>query len=368
MAETPEKHYSAKETRLLAHQAEDHEPLVPAWYKKEERGLTMKVSVLQQFLRSLIAPLESSSGSTPTLAGLQRACQGLDPFQDKDVADFAEFLTRAAAYERDGKWPSANPPINGRIVDEPNAQEYARRLRSFLEREVSAGSPISDEVRAELNRIAKRLKPAQVKELAREFQVEDGFRGAKKGIEKIVFRLTGQMLSGRNPRTPRRAAAADPAAIQQYAAELRELAGKDGLEQRVGELVENLSGSKLKALAESLGATRNARRKPEWNRILLAALSESTGQTRGSVADAGKVERLAEILAALKAKADGPDAPHDEIEAELRSLEEQMDREEAVAVANRIGAGRPVDSRTEAIEEIRRKVFETKQARESVAY
>lgn len=328
----------------------------------------MKVSVLQQFLRSLLAPLESSAASSATISGLQRACQGFDPFQDKDVADFAEFLTRAAAYERDGKWPSANPPINGRIIDEPNAQEYARRLRTFLEREVPAGSPISEEVRAELKRLAKRLKSAQIKELARELQVEDGFRGAKQGIERIVFHLTGQGLRGRKPRTPRRAAADDSAAIQQYAAELRELADKDGLEQRVNEMVGNLSGSKLKALAQSLGANRKARRKPEWNQILLAALREAPAEARESASGAGKVERFTEILAALKAKADGPDAPDDEIEAELRSLEEQMDRDEAVAVAKQIGVGRAVDSRTEAIEEIRRKVFERKQPRESIAY
>src|SRR5579883_1558903 len=327
----------------------------------------MKVSVLQQFLRSLLAPMESSEASAPTLAALQRACQGLEPFQDKDVADFAEFLTRAAAYEREGHWPSANPPIHGRIVDEPNAQEYARRLRTFLERDVPAGSPVPDEVRTEMTRLAKRLKSAQVKEIARELQVEDHIRGAKQGIEKIVFQITGQTLRGRRPRTARRAAA-DPAAIQHYAAELRELAGKDGLEQRVNEIVGSLSGSKLRALAQSLGATRKARRKPEWNQILLAALTEPQAQTRESARDTVKIERLAEIVAALKAKADGPDAPHDEIEAELRSLEEQMDRDEAVAVAQRMGVARVVDSRTEAIDEIRRKVFERKQPRESVAY
>ena len=81
-----------------------------------------------------------------------------------------------------------------------------------------------------------------------------------------------------------------------------------------------------------------------------------------------KIARLAEIVSALKAKADGPDAPYDEIEAELRSLEGQMDRDEAIAVAKQIGIIRHVNSRNEAVEEIRRKVFEMKRARESIAY
>ena len=322
----------------------------------------MKVSVLQQFLRNLITPLEGSAAPASTVAALQRVCQGLDPFQDKDVADFAEFLTRAAAYEREGQWPSVHPSINGRIVDEPNAPEYARRLRTFLEREASSGNPIPDEVRTELHRLAKRLKPAQIKEMARELQVEDGFRNTKQGIEKIVFRLTGQRLNERKPRAPRRTAVElDQATLQQYVAELGNLTEDDGLTQRVKELVKQLKGPDIRALAESLGARGTARTtKDGWGEKLLEALAAPPGDD--------KVARLTEILVALKGKAEGPDAPTDEIEAELRSLEEQMDDEAAIAVAKRFGVARQLDSRTQAVEEIRHKVFETKRMHESVAH
>jgi hypothetical protein len=348
VAETAAKHYSTKETPTIL-------------FTKYERGTTMKVSILQQFLRNLIAPLQSSAAPASTLTGLQRACQGLDPFGDKDVADFAEFLSRAAAYERDGKWPSANPSISGRIVDEPNAAEYARRLRTFLEHEVPSGSPISEEVRMELNRLAKRLKPAQVKEIARELQVEEHFRGTKQGIERIVFRLTGQRLNAKKPRPPRRTAVElDAATLQQYAAELKNCTDSEARKQRVNELMKQLKGPDLRALAESLGARGTARTtKDGWAEKILAALA-APGEPAGD-----KIGRLTEILAALKAKADGPDAPTDEIEAELRSLQEQMDHNEAVAVAKRMGIGRPLASRAEAIEEIRRKVFESKRQRES---
>jgi hypothetical protein len=320
----------------------------------------MKVSVLQQYLRNLITPLEASATPAPTLAALQRVCQGLDPFQDKDVADFAEFLRRAAAYEREGNWPSVHPPISGRIVDEPNAAEYARRLRTFLEREVSSGNPIPDNVRAELNRLAKRLKPAQIKEMARELQIEASFRGAKQGIEKIAFQLTGQRLSERKPRAPRRTAVElDAVTLQQYGAELRNLGDGEGRKQRVKELVKQLKGPDIRALAESLGASGTARTtKDGWGEKILAALAAPPS--------ADKVGLLTEILAALKAKAEGTDAPTDEIEAELRSLEQQMDQDEAIAAAKRIGIARPLNSRTEAVEEIRRKIFETKREREIV--
>lgn len=325
----------------------------------------MKVSVLQQYLSNLIAPLQASAAPAQSVTGLQRACQGLDPFQDKDVADFAEFLTRAAAYERDGQWPSTNPSISGRIVDDPNAAEYAQRLRTYLEREVTSGEPISADVRAELNRLAKRLKPAQVKEMARELQVEDSFRGTKQGIERIVFRLTGQKPGERKPRAPRRTAVElNSATLQQHASELRKLPEGERRQQRVQELVKQLMGPDIRALAECLGASGTARTTKEgWGEKILEALAFPASQPAPG---RDKIARLSEILAALKAKADGPDAPTDEIEAELRSLEEQMDNDAALAVAKRFGVGRSLGSRAEAIEEIRRKVFEKKRARESV--
>ena len=56
-------------------------------------------------------------------------------------ANYPKFLSRAAGYERDGKWPSFNPPIAGSVVDEPSVQDYSQRLRTFLEREVPTWEP-----------------------------------------------------------------------------------------------------------------------------------------------------------------------------------------------------------------------------------
>lgn len=344
-------------------------------------------------------PLEASAVPTQTLAGLKRACQGLEPFGDKDVGEFAEFLRRAAGYEREGKWPTDKPPIAGSIVDEPSARDYAERLQMFLEREVSAASPVSDKVREELKRLEGRLKLKGIKEIARELRVEDHFTKAQQGLEKIVLQLTGQNLGGKKKAASSRSRSAkiDPATIPQLAVELKNLAGSPGLEQRLSELKEPLSTADLKALAESLGASSKARNKDPLIQSIRSALqsplNESTtaGATtsahsgasrppqqqttsptepgaRGTSSADSKVLRLTEIVAALKAKADGPDAPYDEIEAELRSLEGQLSREEAIAIAERIGIVRHLNSRNEAVEEIRRKVFEMKRARESIAY
>ena len=147
-----------------------------------------------------------------------------------------------------------------------------------------------------------------------------------------------------------------------------------GQRERVNELTEQLKVASLQALAECLGVTKKAKKKAVLSETILSVLK---GPQTGTVTEreakepssgGSKIARLAEIILALKSKADGPDAPHDEIEAELRSLEEQMDRDEAITVAKQIGVVRHLNSRNEAIEEIRRKVFEMKRARESIAY
>ena len=71
-----------------------------------------------------------------------------------------------------------------------------------------------------------------------------------------MLRLTGRSFSGKKTTASSRSKAtkADPAAIQQYAAELRNLAGSGGLEQRLDKVEKKLQVADLQALAESLGS------------------------------------------------------------------------------------------------------------------
>ena len=134
----------------------------------------MTVADLQQFLRSLGGPLAAARGRRRG-AGPGRACRGLEPFGRRSVG-LAELLARADAYERDGQLPAAGPALAGVVLDEPTPRHLADRLRTLLDREVSPGAPIPETVRAELEKLTK-LKPAQVKELAREL----GRRGLVQG-------------------------------------------------------------------------------------------------------------------------------------------------------------------------------------------
>ncbi len=90
----------------------------------------MKVAVLQQYLRSLVEPIKASGASTKLIGDLEAACQGLESFREREFADLAEFLFRAATYEEQGHWPAgraAPGKKNKELAVSP--QELAQRLR-----------------------------------------------------------------------------------------------------------------------------------------------------------------------------------------------------------------------------------------------
>jgi hypothetical protein len=331
----------------------------------------MNVTALQQYLRSLVAPL-TAAGAGPQADGLERACRGLEPYRDRTVGAFADLLARADAYEREGKLPAAGPVLAGVLVDEPTARHLADRLRTLLDREVPAGAPLPAGVRAELDKLAK-LKPARVQELARELGAEESFRTSRQGVEKIVLKLTGQGLTAKGGSRRRPAAAADPAEVQRLVEELRATPA-DQLDSKLTRLEQSLTQAAIKALAAALGAAGSIRSKAQGLakvRERLQAAGGAATQQPGAAPPATPgtdTDKLVEVLTALKAKAERPGAPAEEIEDELRSLGGRLDRDTAIAVARRLGVVRSLDTRAEALEAIRRKVFEVKLARESIAY
>lgn len=65
----------------------------------------MKLSALQQFIRSLAAPLHGANASQKTLGELERLAGCLEPFQDVEVGVFADFLVHADQAVKTGVWP-----------------------------------------------------------------------------------------------------------------------------------------------------------------------------------------------------------------------------------------------------------------------
>ena len=59
----------------------------------------MKVSVFQQFLRSLAAPLQSAGAVKPA-NDIEQTCQALEPFADQDFAQLAASLVQAQEFHQ----------------------------------------------------------------------------------------------------------------------------------------------------------------------------------------------------------------------------------------------------------------------------
>jgi hypothetical protein len=313
----------------------------------------MTVAALQQYLRSLSAPL-TAAGAAAAAGDLERACRGLEPFRERSVGALADLLVRADAFEREGKLPASGPALAGVLVDEPTTRALADRLRAFLDREVSPGAPIPDGVRAELDKLTK-LKLPQVKELTRELGVTEPFKTGKQGVQQIVLKLTGQSLAAKAG--GRRGAVEDPAAVQRQADDLRATPATE-LAAKLSHLQQSLTPAGVKALAAALGVSGAIRTKPQGITKIREHLS----------APLPEVLKLVEALTALKAKAEQPGASDEAIEGELRTLDDRLNRDTAIDVAKRLGVVRTLSTRAEALEAIWRKVFEVKLARESIAY
>lgn len=152
--------------------------------------------------------------------------------------------------------------------------------------------------------------------------------------------------------------------VESIAERLQNLAGTANLQAEVAAL-EPLTIPQIRDLMKRLGITGGFKKKPEGLQRIAAWLA---GPRSESPASPDKLARVIETLKSLKAKADAPDAPFDEIEAELQAIESRLDAREAIQAATSLGVIRSLNTRADAIEAIRRKVLEVKLARESIAY
>jgi hypothetical protein len=225
-----------------------------------------------------VGPLRAGGAATKLVDDLERTCQQLDPFADRDLADFAAFLQRAKTYEQQGHWPaggSAKPARRAKAAA-PSIPELADRLR--------ASDPEAQTL------MLDSLTIAQLRELIGCLGISASFKKKVDGIQKV-------------------------------------------------------------------------------RSFLLAVPHDSSTPAATAVtAPENKVAGIVAALNALRTRAELADAPFDEIEAQLLSLQEQLDAREAISAAKAMGVIRTISTRGEALEEIRRKVFEVKLARESIMY
>jgi hypothetical protein len=74
----------------------------------------LKVADLQQLVSGFVAPVRSAGASQKVLDDLQRLGEVLEPFRDRSLAEFADFLKMADEYVRTGTLPATAGRAGGR--------------------------------------------------------------------------------------------------------------------------------------------------------------------------------------------------------------------------------------------------------------
>jgi hypothetical protein len=150
----------------------------------------MKVDELQRFLAS-IAPFARAAGaSDKTVTELDRALQCLEPFKERTLADFSEFLRRADEYDRTGKL--TQPAKNGRPrtakAGSLSVDDAAQIYTDLLGRAADPNLTYAD-INAALKPIEKMTVP-QLLEVAAKVDVPVPAKPKAKIVEGLKRRIT----------------------------------------------------------------------------------------------------------------------------------------------------------------------------------
>jgi hypothetical protein len=137
----------------------------------------MRVAELQNFLQALIPPLHASGAKKEIVEDLDRACDGLKPFSDRSVRDFAAFLAKAEEYARTGVVPvQSKSPKTPRVTKPKVAAltlEQAKSLVESLYDQAIVETMTYDLIAAEVKKLEK-LTAKDLGEVARHFELTPG--------------------------------------------------------------------------------------------------------------------------------------------------------------------------------------------------
>ena len=152
----------------------------------------MRVADLQSFLRALATPLAASGAKKEILDDLERTCDGLEPFAEHPVKDFAAFLVRAEEYTRTGIVPVQGKPARAPRTPKPKTPaltlEDASALVTSLYDRSTSDEVTYEHITKEVQRLDK-LTAKDLGEVARHFGVVAG-KTKKATLEAILDKIT----------------------------------------------------------------------------------------------------------------------------------------------------------------------------------
>jgi hypothetical protein len=153
----------------------------------------MKVQELQQFLRSLAQPLEAAGGKRIG-DDLVKAAEGLEPFKEKTISDFCNFLSRVGEhFVQHGELPRAGRKRSEKAGDEQKIREATQRVMALYDRAQDTGLS-GDAVRQEMEQLNGLTLP-ELKQVAQELNITKSFRTKQDALDEIEGKIRG----GRQP-------------------------------------------------------------------------------------------------------------------------------------------------------------------------
>jgi len=133
----------------------------------------LTVADLQQFINGLAQPMRSAGANQKAIDDLLRMSQGLEPFKERMIGEFNEFLQTAYNYVTDGTLPE--PGRRSRRAGTPKApmmsvDEAAQRVMALYERGASDPNLDYAVIEAELKMLEPMTVP-QLKQLAEQINM-----------------------------------------------------------------------------------------------------------------------------------------------------------------------------------------------------
>jgi flagellar biosynthesis chaperone FliJ len=191
----------------------------------------MKVSVLQQFLRSLAAPLQSAGAVKPA-NDLEQTCQALEPFAEQDFAQLAAFLVQAQEFHQTKLLPMLKTKSRAsgrgaeRTLNDAQIQHLAQQVKHLEQRAAAGPETPRAELAAELDRLGlENLNKTEAITLAKEVGLQTRVRTTAQDVLQQLHRL---ILEGREAlqQPAQSSKPVDAAKVQHLAQQVRQLEEK----------------------------------------------------------------------------------------------------------------------------------------------
>jgi hypothetical protein len=157
----------------------------------------MRVADLRSYLQALIPPLEASGARKDIIEDLGRAADGLKPFAEHTIKDFAGFLMRAEEFARTGVIPvQARPAAKPRAASTKSPHltlDAASALVASIYDRATFDQLTHELIAAEVKRLDK-LTAKDLSEVARRFELVPG-KTKKATLDAILEKISRRKMT-----------------------------------------------------------------------------------------------------------------------------------------------------------------------------